>query len=133
MTGHVHLLVLLHGMWGHPGHLAEAHRIMNEAHASNLDSETKSDDAGDGVRLRVLLAQTNREDSTYDGIDWGGERVAQEVLDEMESVKKEGREVTRFSITGYSLGGLVARYVVGYAFCRSGLCRSSAEFYSTAR
>jgi hypothetical protein len=29
------------------------------------------------------------------------------------TIEESGRKVTRFSITGYSLGGLVARYIVG--------------------
>ncbi|KAJ7043596.1 DUF676-domain-containing protein [Mycena alexandri] len=94
-----HLLVLVHGMWGNPNHLAELDRIVKE---------TIPDSA-----LHVLRAETNKDDSTYDGIDWGGERVAEEIAAEVEKLKQEGRTVTRFSITGYSLGGLVARYVVG--------------------
>ena len=65
----VHLLVLIHGMWGHPGHLAELKRIIRETYPVTDDT----------LSLEILLAETNREDSTYDGIDWGGERVAQEV------------------------------------------------------
>ncbi|RDB15767.1 hypothetical protein Hypma_003722 [Hypsizygus marmoreus] len=99
----VHLLVLIHGMWGHPGHLAELDRIIRETYPA----------ASDDVELEILLAETNREDSTYDGIDWGGERVAQEVVDRVEELKNDGKTVSRFSATGYSLGGLVARYVVG--------------------
>ncbi|KAF7356616.1 DUF676-domain-containing protein [Mycena venus] len=94
-----HLLVLVHGMWGNPGHLAELNRIAKE---------TIPD-----PNLHILLAETNKEDSTYDGIDWGGERVAEEIVAEVEKLKQEGRTVTKFSITGYSLGGLVSRYVVG--------------------
>ena len=30
-------------------------------------------------RLHILVAETNKDDGTYDGIDWGGERVAVEV------------------------------------------------------
>lgn len=66
----IHLLVLIHGMWGNPGHLAELARIIRETHTTP---------SSDGVELELLLAETNREESTYDGIDWGGERVAQEV------------------------------------------------------
>ncbi|KAJ6581475.1 putative serine esterase-domain-containing protein [Mycena capillaripes] len=94
-----HLLVLVHGMWGNPGHLAELNRIITET----IPDPT----------LHVLNAETNKEDSTYDGIDWGGERVAEEIMAEVDKLQKEGRTVTRFSITGYSLGGLVSRYVVG--------------------
>jgi Putative serine esterase (DUF676) len=68
--GSVHLLVLIHGMWGNPIHLAELERIAKETHSKPNQ---------DGERLETLLPKTNTEDSTYDGIDWGGERVAQEV------------------------------------------------------
>ncbi|KAL0577306.1 hypothetical protein V5O48_004699 [Marasmius crinis-equi] len=76
----------------------------------------KEKDVETDTPLHVVVAQTNSEESTYDGIDWGGERVAQEIMDEIESLAKEGKKVTKFSITGYSLGGLVSRYVVGILF-----------------
>jgi len=41
--------------------------------------ERRGAETSDGVLLKVLLAETNRDDATYDGVDWGGERVAQEV------------------------------------------------------
>jgi hypothetical protein len=65
----IHLLVVIHGMWGNPEHVAELARVVRDTH----------DGIVDGVELKVLLAEKNKEDSTYDGIDWGGERVAQEV------------------------------------------------------
>jgi len=64
----VHLLVLIHGMWGHPGDLAELNRVIRETYPETDDT------------LEILLAESNRDESTYDGIDWGGERVTQEVL-----------------------------------------------------
>ncbi|KAF8892305.1 putative serine esterase-domain-containing protein [Infundibulicybe gibba] len=99
----VHLLVLIHGMWGNPGHLSELARIVRETHGTTTD----------GTQLRVLLAEANSEDSTYDGIDWGGERVAKEILDEVEKLENQDEKVVRFSVTGYSLGGLLARFVIG--------------------
>lgn len=66
----IHLLVLIHGMWGNPAHIAELDRIARETH---------SDASSDGVVLRVLKAESIRDNSTYDGVDWGGERVAKEV------------------------------------------------------
>ena len=36
-----------------------------------------------------------------------------QIDDRIRTIEKSGRQVTRFSITGYSLGGLVARYIVG--------------------
>jgi len=70
-THSVHLLVLIHGMWGNPSHLASMHRIMKETRILQ-DSEQ------DGVTLHVMIPETNKDESTYDGIDWGGERVAAE-------------------------------------------------------
>ncbi|KAG6829371.1 hypothetical protein H0H87_011607 [Tephrocybe sp. NHM501043] len=99
----IHLLVLIHGMWGNPGHLSELKRIITETYASSSD----------GIQLEVLLAETNSDNSTFDGIDWGGERVAQEVTDKVAELAKNGKTVSKFSVTGYSLGGLIARYVIG--------------------
>ena len=67
----IHLLVLVHGMWGNASHLSELERIVQES---------RGDQVVDDTRLQILVAKTNQEDSTYDGIDWGGERVAEEVL-----------------------------------------------------
>jgi hypothetical protein len=61
-------------MWGHPGHLAEMDRIIRE---TSIRKATDADESE--IELAVLSAEANRHDGTYDGIDWGGERVAQEV------------------------------------------------------
>jgi Putative serine esterase (DUF676) len=121
----VHLLVLIHGMWGNPNHCAELNRIARETHSTP---------SPEGVELEVLVAETNRAESTHDGIDWGGERVAKEVwaslfrrqamnrglmllttkvTNKIQELEAGGRKVTRFSVTGYSLGGLVGRYLIG--------------------
>lgn len=65
----IHLLVLIHGMWGNPNHLAELERVARETYPKPTE----------GIQLLVLTAQSVRDESTYDGADWGGERVAQEV------------------------------------------------------
>ena len=67
----IHLLVLIHGMWGNPAHIGELERIARE---------TYSDAGSDGTVLRVLKAESIRDNSTYDGVDWGGERIAKEVM-----------------------------------------------------
>jgi len=103
----IHLLVLIHGMWGNPAHIAELERIARE---------TYSDAGSDGTVLHVLKAESIRENSTYDGVDWGGERIAKEVTDTVKDLECEGDHVIRFSVTGYSLGGLVARYMIGVLY-----------------
>lgn len=124
-TQNVHLLVLIHGMWGTPQNLASMHRIMKE---TRLEASVEPD----GTTLHIMLPETNQAESTYDGIDWGGERVAAEVsisthrclmtffliaflqiYQKIEELESEGKTVTCFSVTGYSMGGLLARYLVG--------------------
>jgi len=68
----VHLLVACHGMWGNPNHLAELARHAREKFA-------QEDTGEEATELVLLVAQTNRDSATYDGIDWGGERIADEV------------------------------------------------------
>ena len=46
------------------------YRIIQEVKGKSNDVSSK---------LHVLLAEANKDAHTYDGIDWGGERVAQEV------------------------------------------------------
>lgn len=70
----VHLLVLIHGMWGSPNHLSEMCRVIKEVKGAQ---ETLS--SSREHELDVLVAQTNGGDYTYDGIDWGAERVVDEV------------------------------------------------------
>jgi Putative serine esterase (DUF676) len=71
-TSSAHLLVLIHGMWGSPSNLASMHRIIEQRiNESSKDSN--------GAGLHVMLSETNKDESTYDGIDWGGERGATEV------------------------------------------------------
>jgi len=107
----VHLVVLIHGMWGSPEHVSTAAEIIAEVHS-------KPKNAGD-PELNVLVAHSNRETHTYDGIDWGGERVADEIIDRVKVLREEaGKTVTRISVLGYSLGGLVARYVIGILYAR---------------
>lgn len=53
---------------------------------------------------------------TYDGIDVNGKRVSDEVVEETQLLEKNGFEVTKFSIIGYSMGGLVSRYALGILY-----------------
>ena len=63
--------------------------------------------------LHILVAKRNSGSFTYDGIELGGERVCQEIEEEIEQLARAGQEIKRLSVVGYSLGGLVSRYAVG--------------------
>jgi predicted esterase len=63
--------------------------------------------------LHILVAKRNSGSFTYDGIELGGERVCQEIEEEIEKLARAGQTIRKISLVGYSLGGLVARYAVG--------------------
>ena len=67
-------------------------------------------------KLHILVAKTNSDTYTYDGIDLGAERVTQEIETYISDLEKEGTHIKKLSIVGYSLGGLVARYAIGLLF-----------------
>ncbi|TGO60600.1 hypothetical protein BCON_0034g00360 [Botryotinia convoluta] len=94
-----HLCVLVHGLWGNPVHLESVAKSLRAKHSEDT--------------LHILVAKRNSGSFTYDGIELGGERVTAEIEEEVEKLAREGQVITRFSIVGYSLGGLVARYSVG--------------------
>lgn len=63
--------------------------------------------------LHILVSKRNSGSFTYDGIELGGQRVCQEIEEELKRLLEGGQTVKKLSMVGYSLGGLVARYTVG--------------------
>lgn len=97
-----HLCVLVHGLWGKPLHLNHLKETILEKHP-------------DG-RLYVLVPHSNAEYLTYDGIELGAERITNEIEQKVEELEKDGAKLSKISIIGYSLGGLIARYAIGLLY-----------------
>lgn len=68
--------------------------------------------------LVVLVVKSNAGNFTYDGIEVGAERCVTEVEERLEELARDGHHITKFSMVGYSLGGLVARYALGILHTR---------------
>ena len=69
-------------------------------------------------KVHILVAKRNSGNFTYDGIELGGERVTQEIEETLEDLARNGQEVRKLSVIGYSLGGLVARYAIGLLYSK---------------
>lgn len=91
-------------LWGNPDHLGNIAKSLREQYGPD--------------RLRIFAAKRNSGNFTYDGIEVGGERLCQEVEEELQSVAAQGGKIKKLSIVGYSLGGLVARYAIGLLFAK---------------
>ncbi|KAF7583979.1 hypothetical protein FOB63_000051 [Clavispora lusitaniae] len=96
-----HLVILVHGLWGNSSHMAYLAQSLQNAKIS--DSQ------------EILVVHRTESHSgylTYDGIGVNGKRVADEITTEKLKLEKDGK-VVKFSIIGYSMGGLIARYALG--------------------
>ncbi|KAK0539744.1 hypothetical protein OC835_001006 [Tilletia horrida] len=72
------------------------------------------------VQLVLLNARSNAE-RTQDGLDWAAERVRREIDAEVTRLRTKTSppcHITRFSIIGYSLGGLISRFLIGLLHSR---------------
>lgn len=98
-----HLFVLVHGLWGSPTHMLTVEQALKHSLAGVCHE-----------RIVTMKPLSFRFWKTYDGINRCAEKVIAEILYEIETLKqKDSCKVTKISIIGYSLGGLISRYVVG--------------------
>jgi hypothetical protein len=97
-----HLCVLVHGLWGNPNHLNYLRETLQAQHPED--------------RLHILVAKSNADSFTYDGIDVGGERITNEIEQKIRELEQDGPKIKKISIIGYSLGGLVSRYAIGLLY-----------------
>ena len=104
-----HLFVLIHGLWGTPVHMES----LKQSFEDSLDPKENA---------VFLLPSKNAKFKTFDGIEILGYRVLLEVCQFIQKYNEEnenegsGKQIRRISIVGYSLGGLVARFIVGKMF-----------------
>ncbi|OEL31614.1 Protein ecdysoneless-like protein [Dichanthelium oligosanthes] len=73
-------------------------------------------------KVIVHRSQSNSATQTFDGVDFMGERLANEVL----SVVEQRNGVKKISFVAHSLGGLVARYAIGRLYEPNNRSKSSA-------
>ena len=63
----------------------------------------------------IYKAENNEGYRTLDGIDVCGLRIVREIHGKITALKETG-DVVKISIVGYSLGGLISRYVIGILY-----------------
>ncbi|KIR51815.1 lipid particle protein [Cryptococcus gattii Ru294] len=143
-----HLIVLLHGLYGDVHNL---HAVKSELLAlADPEASTISDNGASGAEKHnkhisnerpkksletvVYLPKSIKGAHTWDGIDVCAHRVAEELDHEIERLQDESKDIVGFSVMGYSLGGLIGRYLVGLLHARqpSFFARHRPVSFSTA-
>lgn len=117
----VHLVVLVHGLWGNPNHMDTIEKTL-----------FKSLKGVSQQRIVTIKPSSFRFWKTYDGIQRCAELVIADIFFEIETLKQTNKyKVTSFSIIGYSLGGLISRYVIGTLEAMGFFDEVTPIFYST--
>lgn len=92
----VHLAVLIHGLHGNPGNLAQCEFELVKAYRDQR-SEGKRE-ANDDLELEVFIPSTFPGTLTFDGIEILATRVAEELDAKIERIRSQGGEVKAISI-----------------------------------
>ncbi|WPK24044.1 hypothetical protein PUMCH_001299 [Australozyma saopauloensis] len=117
----VHLFVLVHGLWGNPNHLDTIEKVLLRA-VSDVSNE----------RIVTIKPSSFRFWKTYDGIQRCSELVIADIFYEIEALMQTNKyKVTQFSMIGYSLGGLISRYVIGRLYGMGFFKEVRPVFFST--
>lgn len=99
-----HLIVFSHGLWGTQDHFLYMEKTLRETLRQNFPDKV----------FVTYKTKSNEKFKTYDGIDLCGYRVADEIMEETANLLAKRRlKVCEFSMVGYSLGGLIARFAIG--------------------
>ncbi|CCK72803.1 putative hydrolase KNAG_0L01840 [Huiozyma naganishii CBS 8797] len=102
MSSDKHLFVLVHGLWGTHKHMEPMEEVFRDVIPK---------DEG----IIYFAPRQNAKFKTFDGIEIIGYRTLIELCHFIKSYDGPGK-ITKISIVGYSLGGLIARFLVGKCF-----------------
>lgn len=98
-----HLVVLVHGLWGSSQNLA---RVESVIHKSLGDSTV--------CNIHTFAPDCFSHFKTYDGVVAIGDYIIPDLFNHLKNLKNNYNvEIDDISFIGYSLGGLIARYVIG--------------------
>ncbi|GMM36051.1 putative hydrolase [Saccharomycopsis crataegensis] len=90
-------------LWGTYKHVNSIAASIKHVLGDTADSE-----------ICIFQPRTSTYFKTYDGVRVMGDRFLKELYEEILNLKKDrGILITKISIVGYSLGGLVSRYMIG--------------------
>ena len=108
--GRVHLIVLIHGLYGNPNNLAVVKEELERADRRNrgdededevedlLDLSPTTTTIENGLELKILICKSFTGSHTWDGIDVNAHKAAGEVDSEIERIQQEGKVVEVFSV-----------------------------------
>lgn len=104
-----HLVVLIHGLWGNYKHMDTLKEVFEKT------LKNKEDDSEENNFI-FFTPTENARFKTLDGIELLGYRTLIEISQFIEAKREIDVKISKISVLGYSLGGLIARFVIGKMF-----------------
>jgi hypothetical protein len=96
----IHLAVLIHGLHGNPGNLAQCEIELVKAHQEKR-SQSKQGNGSD-LDLQVFIPSTFPGTLTFDGVELLAIRVADELDKKIERIGSQGGDVKAISIVSFT-------------------------------
>ncbi|SCU77683.1 LADA_0A01684g1_1 [Lachancea dasiensis] len=96
-----HLFVLVHGLWGNYKHMNAIRDVFRQ-------------ELHDQENMVFFSPRQSGYFKTFDGIEIMGYRTLLEICQFIDTFPKN--EITKISFVGYSMGGLIARFIIGKMF-----------------
>lgn len=121
MVSNIHLVVLVHGLWGCDSDMEFMNKTLLDHHANNIElshlSELEDCEKDKQYNL-IYTSNQNSKFKTYDGIEICGKRLQLEIYDVINTIyqKNDNVQINKMSIIAYSLGGLISRYCLGLLY-----------------
>ncbi|EDO15658.1 hypothetical protein Kpol_473p17 [Vanderwaltozyma polyspora DSM 70294] len=108
-----HLVILLHGLWGNYKHMDSLLEMFQKV-INDRGSDSNDSDAGNSNSNFVFYsAMENAKFKTLDGIEIVGYRTLIEIS---QFIKNSKYQFNKISVIGYSLGGIIGRFIIGKMF-----------------
>lgn len=116
-----HLFLLVHGLWGNASHMLTLQEVLQKS----LPEVSKE-------KIVFLRPSSFQFWKTYDGVGRCAENVVADLFYEIETLKESERlKVTKLSVIGYSMGGLIARHVIGDLYALGFFDQVQPVFYTS--
>ena len=121
MVNNIHLVVLVHGLWGCDKDMEYMNKTLLSQHENNIELSSLyglEEDEKDKQYNLIYTSNQNAKFKTYDGIEICGKRLQLEIYDVINKIyqQNENVQINKMSIIAYSLGGLISRYCLGLLY-----------------
>lgn len=116
-----HLIVLIHGLWGSSQNMSRLESVIHHS----LDESSV-------CKFHTYSPDCFSHFKTYDGVETIGDYIIPDLFNHLEKLSvNHNIQIDEISIIGYSLGGLIGRYIIGELYDIGFFDKIKPAFFTT--